>query len=180
MAVLTSLRPILIELSDLPTCTILFQQAFDHYQTMYPSGRLIDMSSTPPTDIPGGGFTLLEILVLADLYNTQGEYEKAISSIRKGCRWLQGRADQRYWDLCEDDREYDGEEIPLGTRSVMGEGVAGVEQGHYLLDINARHRLAVARIKMGDVDEGKVLASHILLCRDIQLISRPDVSFTPM
>ncbi|KAF8332446.1 hypothetical protein F5887DRAFT_996848 [Amanita rubescens] len=166
MAVLTSLRPILIEISDLPTCTILFQQAFDHYQTMYPSGRLIDMSSTPASDIPGGGFTLLEILVLADLYNTQGEYEKAIVSIRKGCRWLQGRADQRYWDLCGDDREYDGEEIPLGTRSIMGEGVAGVEQGHYLLDINARHRLAVGRIKMGDVDEGK-LHANVVLSQDV-------------
>lgn len=130
---------------------------------MYPSGRLVDTTTSPHTELLGGGFTLLEILVLADLYNTQGEYEKAISSIRRGCRWLQGRADQRYWDLCQDDREFDGEDIPPGMRTVVSEGVAGVEQGHYFLDINARHRLAVARIKMGDADEGKVSGLKHLL-----------------
>ena len=178
LAVLTSLRPILIELSDLQTCTTLFQQAFDHYQALYPPGSLVDTSTSPPTEVLGGGFTLLEILVLADLYNTQGEHEKAISSIRRGCRWLQGRADQRYWDLCQDDREFDGEDIPPGMRIVVGEGVASVEQGHYFLDINARHRLAVARIKTGDVDEGKVSAlGHFLY--EIQLIACLDGSFTP-
>lgn len=94
----------------------------------------------------------MEILVLADLYNTLGEHEKAVEVIRKGCRWLQGRADQRYWDICEDDREYDLY-MPSGER-VGRDG--DVEPGMFPLDVNARHRLAVARIKMGEVDEGKV------------------------
>ncbi|KAK2462196.1 hypothetical protein APHAL10511_005784 [Amanita phalloides] len=162
MAVLTSIRPILIELSDLATCTTLFQQAFDHYQVVYPIGRAVDASTIPPTELPGGGFTLLEILVLADLYNTQGEYEKAVASIRKGCRWLQGRAEQRHWDLCDDDREFDGEDVPPESRNVEGDGISGVKPGDYPLDINARHRLAVARIKMGDIEEGKLHANVVL------------------
>ena len=93
----------------------------------------------------------MEILVLADLYNTLGQYEKAVETIRKGCRWLQGRIKQVFWDACEDDREYDVNE---GTRTGMGEGE--LEPGMYGLDVNARHRLAIARIKMGDVGEGKV------------------------
>ncbi|KAF8636092.1 hypothetical protein AX17_003797 [Amanita inopinata Kibby_2008] len=163
LAVLTSLRPILIELSDLPTCTTLFQQAFEHHQSLYPLGRAFDASIPLPTEIPGGGFTLLEILVLADLYNTQGEYEKAVNVIKRGCRWLQGRANQQYWNLCEDDREFDGTDVPTEFRSVgEGGGVVGVEPGRYPLDINARHRLAVARIKMGDTEEGKMHANIIL------------------
>lgn len=151
LTVIDELRTILIELSDLETCATLFQQAFDHYQTVYPSGRGQDPSSS--AEISGGGFSLMEILVLADLYNTLGEHERAIDVIRKGCRWLQGRGEQKYWDVCEDDREYDLRE----GEGRVGSGRDGeVAPGMYPLDVNARHRLAVARIKMGDVDEGKV------------------------
>lgn len=95
----------------------------------------------------------MDLLLLADLYNVLGQYERAIETIRRGTRWLQGRADQKYWDLCEDDREYDRDDWP--TRSSFGEG-GSVLAGNFELDPNARHRLAVARIKMGDVEEGKV------------------------
>lgn len=169
MTVLSELRTILIELSDLSLCASLFQRAFEHYQLAYPSGwgrdsndettstnirdtRSSTAAAVPPNLVPGGGFGLMEILVLADLYNTLGEHEKAVEVIRKGCRWLQGRADQRYWDICEDDREYDLY-MPSGER-VGRDG--DVEPGMFPLDVNARHRLAVARIKMGEVDEGKV------------------------
>ncbi|KAG6915765.1 hypothetical protein DXG01_009970 [Tephrocybe rancida] len=157
LTVLAELRTILIELSDLSTCATLFQQAFVHYQKAYPSGRGMDLTSN--TEIPGGGFGLMELLVLADLLNTLGEHENAIAVIRKGSRWLQGRADQKYWDACEDDREYDlPETVPR-----LGVGDNGsVEPGRFPLDINARHRLAVARIKMGEVEEGKLHANAVL------------------
>ncbi|KAG6826536.1 hypothetical protein H0H92_015434, partial [Tricholoma furcatifolium] len=157
LTVLAELRTILIELSELSTCATLFQQAFTHYQMAYPSGRGMDLTSN--SEIPGGGFGLMELLVLADLYNTIGEHENAISVIRRGCRWLQGRSDQKYWDACEDDREYDLPET-APRLDVGDEG--GVEPGRYPLDINARHRLAVARIKMGEVEEGKVHANAVL------------------
>ncbi len=95
----------------------------------------------------------MEILVLGDLYNTLGEHEKAIETIRRGCRWLQCRAKQVFWDACDDDREYDFGE---GIRASDGE----LEPGMYKLDVNARHRLAIARIKMGDITEGKVSIWH--------------------
>ncbi|RXW22111.1 hypothetical protein EST38_g3735 [Candolleomyces aberdarensis] len=115
LTVLRELHLVLVELNDLPTCANLLREAFDHHQKLHPAG---------------GGFTELDILLLADLYNALGEYDKAVDIIRKGTRWLQGRQEQRYWDLCEDDREYD---MP-----------------------------AVARIKMGDVEEGKRHADAVL------------------
>lgn len=107
-------------------------------------------------DVPGGGFGMMHILVLADLHNSLGQYDKAIESIRKGCRWLQGRTQQKFWDVCEDDREY-----YVGTESVRG-GDGELQPGMYPLDVNARHRLAVARIKMGDIEEGKVRVKPVL------------------
>ncbi|PBK91165.1 TPR-like protein [Armillaria gallica] len=153
--ILAELRTILIELSDLTTCTSLFQQAFDHYQQLYPSGRGPSPSSTG--EIAGGGYGLMEVLVLADLYNTLGEYESAIDVIWKGCRWLLGRADQRYWDVCDDDREYDLPDVNMPRRAG-----GTIDPGRYPLDVNARHRLAIARIKMGEMHADIVLSEDVL------------------
>lgn len=151
LTVLDEIRTVLIELSDLPTCATLFQQAFEHYQALYPTGRGPSPSSS--AEIAGGGFGLMEVLVLADLYNTIGEHERAIDTIRKGSRWLQGRGEQKYWDMCNDDREFDLPDVEIPSRA-GGDGA--IEPGRYPLDVNARHRLAVARIKTGEVEEGKV------------------------
>jgi len=135
----------------------LFKQAFEQYQKIYPAGVAPDNSLS----IEGGGFGRHDLLLLADLYNTLGEHEKAVEIIRKGTRWLQGRAEQKYWDLCEDDREYDLPE--WAPRSNNGEeDVIGVISGQFPLEINARHRLAVARIKSGDLKEGKACSSFFL------------------
>lgn len=139
---MAELRPILIELSDLPLCAKLFQGAFEHYQERFPRGQ-----RNGPGDQDGCGFGLMEVLVLADLYNTLGDHELAVQTIRRGCRWLQGRAEQKYWDMCGDDREFDLS--PAGREG-------GARPGMFPLDVNARHRLAIARIKMGELEEGKV------------------------
>lgn len=98
----------------------------------------------------------MEVLCLTDLYNTLGQHERAVDAIRKGCRWLQGRWAENFWDVCEDDREFD---VLDGVGGEMATERGGdVRPGWYLLDVNARHRLAIARIKMGDIEEGKVSA----------------------
>ncbi|KAJ7442513.1 TPR-like protein [Mycena galericulata] len=157
ITVLLEIRPILVEIPDLPTCTALFEGAFDYYRKFYPSGFVHD----PTTDrvVPGGGFGHLEILVLADLYNTAGNHGRAIDTIRQGVRWLQGRGEHRYWDVCDDDREFDEAGFDRCTTS-------GLRPGMFPLDTNSRHRLAIARIKLGDAEEAKVHVKAIL-CEDI-------------
>ncbi len=156
LSVLAELRPILIELSDLELCASLFQDSFTHHQATFPTGQVSNLSAeTSRTD---HAFDLMEIFVLADLYNTLGQHEQAIHTIRKGCRWLQGRAAQKFWDSCEDDREWDVPAVS-NTSAISGGRTVGdgeVQPGMYPLDVNARHRLAIARIKMGDITEGKV------------------------
>jgi general transcription factor 3C polypeptide 3 (transcription factor C subunit 4) len=152
LTVLSELRPILVDLSDFSLCATLFQDAFGHYQSLYPSGPpevQVDTSADNAGSNPQC-FGLIDVLVLADLYNTPNieAYDQAVTAIRRGCRWLQGRGAQKYWDACEDDREYD----PPGHFSRTGD----IQPGGYDLDINARQRLGVARIKMGEFEEGKV------------------------
>ncbi|KAI9062521.1 TPR-like protein [Trametes sanguinea] len=155
LPILDELRPILIELNEFALCAELFKGAFDHYYATFPAGRGVDPETG--AEVPGGGFGLMHLLVLADLYNTLGEYGRAIDVIRKGCRWLQGRAAQKFWDACEDDREWDVPESGI-QRGSDGE----VQPGMYPLDVNARHRLAIARIKNGDIQEGKMHAKIVL------------------
>ncbi|KIK67134.1 hypothetical protein GYMLUDRAFT_37174 [Collybiopsis luxurians FD-317 M1] len=196
LTVLSEIRPILVEMSDFTTCSTLFQNAFDVYQQRFPSGTG-PIAGPPGTEstsapVPGGGFDMLNLLVLADLYNTLGEYDKAVRVIKSGSRWLQGRRDQKYWDLLEDDREFDPEgfsraalaagntiqdlssspnsnliSVAAAASSVAGSGNARVgivemQSGYFPLDVNARHRLAVARIKMGDANEGMIHANVVL------------------
>ena len=145
--VLDELRPILIEGNKIDVCASLHQDAFEHCQKLYPTGIGVDPDTGQ--EIPGGGFDLMHILVLADSYNSIKQYHNAITTIRRGSRWLQGRGSQSYWDACEDDREFD----IVGSTMIRSGTVA---PGMHEIDINARHRLAVSRIKMGDIEEGQV------------------------
>lgn len=168
VVILTGLRHVLIELGDLKHCTELYQNAFDHYSAMFPSAKVAtsNLGSFPGTIDPAladsgsesVSFGLMELLVLADTYNGLGEHEKAIKAVRAGCRWLQGRAAQKYWDACPDDREYD---TPGFVRYVTSENQP-MQQGFFPLDVNARHRLAIARLKLGDLDEGRMHATVVL------------------
>ncbi|KAE9396193.1 TPR-like protein, partial [Gymnopus androsaceus JB14] len=149
LTVLSEIRPILLELGELATGATLFQNAFDHYQQRFPAG-------SGPISGPPGSFSILNLLVLSDLYNTLEDFDKAIRVIKAGSRWLQGRGDQRYWDLLEDDREFD----------IEGINRAACNLGTFLYDVNARHRLAVARIRMGDANEG-IMHANIVLQEDV-------------
>jgi len=147
ISALEEIRPILVELSEIPRGIELYQGAFEFYQERYSSGVAQDATGN---DIPGGGFGDIHIIVLADFYNSINDPEKAITTIRRGARWLQGRAEERFWDNEPDDREFD---LPNFIRRVQENQMAITR---YPLDINFRHRLAVSRLMLGDYEEGKV------------------------
>nr|GAT57057.1 TPR-like protein [Mycena chlorophos] len=174
--IISLLRPILITLSDLQTLVNLYNAAFAHYRALYPSGSgpsivnsSEDIKPHAQEPVPGGGFAEMEVLVLADLFNALGEHERAVEALRVGMRWLQGRDAENWWDLCTDDREYDpAPSVTCTTDPVprVLDAINDIEAGFNALDVNARHRLAVARLKMGDIDEGQIHAG-IILAEDI-------------
>ncbi|KAI5833065.1 TPR-like protein [Schizophyllum commune Tattone D] len=148
--VLAALRPLLVELGDLAACAEFHQTAWKHYQEAFPTGQAGADGAVNP-------FGVLEILVLADLHSALGAHQRAIHVVKTGMRWLQGRGTQAYWDAVPDDREYD---LPIMVPRPLNEG--DIPPGYFPLDLNARQRLAVARIRMGDTEEGKLHASVVL------------------
>ncbi|KAL1686977.1 hypothetical protein GGG16DRAFT_63278 [Schizophyllum commune] len=148
--VLAALRPVLVELGDLAACAEFYETAWKHYREAFPTGQAgADGAANP--------FGVLEILVLADLHSALGAHQRAIHVVKTGMRWLQGRGTQAYWDAVPDDREYD---LPIMVPRPLNEG--DIPPGYFPLDLNARQRLAVARIRMGDTEEGKLHASVVL------------------
>lgn len=148
--VLEEVRLLLIELDDAPKAAKLFQQAFDFYSKHQPEG--------PESE---NDFGARQIIALTDFYNNVNEYEKAISTIRRGARWLDSRFhESRSWDSVQDDREFD---LPGYARD-DGDG-QGPAPGYHPLDINFRQRLAISRLRIGDIGEAQVRSQRCVLPR---------------
>jgi general transcription factor 3C polypeptide 3 (transcription factor C subunit 4) len=96
--------------------------------------------------------TLENVINLADLLLQLDELEEAVVVIRRGQRWLQGRNNERQWDVQEDDREFDPE-------GLVREGEGGEEEegvAIHPLDVNLRQRLALVRLRLGHDIEANV------------------------
>ncbi|KAG8934610.1 transcription factor TFIIIC subunit tfc4 [Tulasnella sp. 417] len=149
MGVLLQLGPIFSLLSEFHRGIALYKESLEYYQEAMPDG-------------PVGGEDadcLMLLVTLADFCNTIGEYEQSIRGIRDGARWIQGRASQRYWSTATDDREYD---VQGSVRPAGPDDSTGRPQGFFPLDPNLRHRLALARLGLGDIDEGQMHGSIVL------------------
>ncbi|KAG8908776.1 transcription factor TFIIIC subunit tfc4 [Tulasnella sp. 403] len=147
MGVLVQLGQLFSILSEFHRGITLYRDALKHYQETMPAG---------PSNGDEGDCILL-LVTMADFCNTVGEHEQAINAIRDGARWVQGRAAQRYWATITDDREYDvqgcvRQNDESGTRP----------QGFFALDPNLRHRLALARLALGDFEEAQMHGSVVL------------------
>lgn len=88
------------------------------------------------------------LIVLFDLLMATEEYAKAVFEVKRGVRWLQGRLEEKEWEKAKDDREFD---VPGFMRAGSEEEGQGRE-----LDINIRHRLGLARLQLGHVQEARV------------------------
>lgn len=172
MTVIDELLPLLSRLRDWKKGIEILQAAFDYFRTKYPYGP--PSAPVPDRDVDSVLQTLsqnqndveapfrdVHIVALADYYLLLQYYDKAILAIRNGARWLQGRRMEIHWEGLLDDREF---HLDPGPRSGGGplSGGPGSRSGMHPLDVNMRHRLARARIKMGDHDEGKVSVPLLL------------------
>jgi general transcription factor 3C polypeptide 3 (transcription factor C subunit 4) len=169
MTVIDEVLPLLSRLRDWKKGIEILQNAFDYFRTKYPHGPPsapaldsdVDPALQPLThqnlslDDVETPFRDVHIVALADYCLLLQYHEKAILAIRNGARWLQGRRMQTQWEGLPDDREFD---LDPGLRKggVLLSSGPGTRNGVHLLDVNMRHRLARARIKMGDHNEGRV------------------------
>ncbi|KAJ7462274.1 hypothetical protein B0H11DRAFT_1923294 [Mycena galericulata] len=88
----------------------------------FPSG--FGRSAVSGLEVTGAGFGLLEVLILADLYNILGKYERAID----------GRQKQAYRDMRGDDREFDCESADVAC---VVDAIDDTDTGYYEREMNA-------------------------------------------
>ncbi|KAG8882395.1 transcription factor TFIIIC subunit tfc4 [Tulasnella sp. 331] len=153
LGVLLQLGPLFSELSEFHRGIAVYVSALNFFEQTMPDG--------PPNTEDSMDFRLL-LITLADFCNTIGEHEQSIATIRNGTRWMDGRANQQYWATMPDDREFD----PTGyVRTMSSNEATSRPQGFFSLDVNLRQRLAVARLALGDLEEGQ-LHGRIVLQED--------------
>lgn len=136
---LAQLRDLLVQSGDLARAAELYSAAFKHHTSSIarpaiPSIQndiiidplLASMAATVPT-IEMGNFGTREVATLADLLSGLGEHARAVEVVICGAGWL-GQVPQV------------ADDYNLGRN----------------LDVNLRMRLAVAKLRLGETDAGKV------------------------
>lgn len=99
-------------------------------------------------------YTSDHVATLADLLIDSNRPQDALDIIRKGARWLQGRAGEVFWDdIQEDDREFDIDRSSENRRGDYGRRVNMAPI--YPLDVEFRIRLGTSRARMGNVEEAR-------------------------
>lgn len=142
---LRELVPLLVESGNNAKARTLLQDAFEWTRD---ANRFPD--SNP--DIPQFGVN--DLASLAALHTKEDNFAEAVTVIRTGARWLQGRINETSWDLLPDDREFDP---TRKTRSdQLKEPRAQREAKVYDLDLVLRLYLGVARLRQGKKTEAKV------------------------
>ncbi|KAB5589355.1 TPR-2 domain containing protein [Ceratobasidium theobromae] len=149
ITVLAQLRDLLVQSGDLARAAELYSAAFKHHTSSIarpaiPSIQndiiidplLASMAATVPT-IEMGNFGTREVATLADLLSGLGEHARAVEVVIRGAGWL-GQVPQV------------ADDYNLGRN----------------LDVNLRMRLAVAKLRLGETDAGKVHTA-IILSHDI-------------
>lgn len=125
----------------------ILRRAFDFHLRHFLSPS--DQSGTEPNTL-----RLEHVIALADMLLQSDKLEEALTIVKRGQRWVQGRKEQKEWDRYDDDREYD----PPGVVRDGNEKEDDESEG-FKLDVNLRHRLALIRLRLGDDDEAMVRPS---------------------
>ncbi|PWN33930.1 TPR-like protein [Meira miltonrushii] len=141
--------PLLHQLGMSDRAISILQICADIDMKAYPDPRL---AGTDPSE--RATYSSDHIATLVDLLILANRPQDALDTIRKGARWLQGRAGETFWDdIQEDDREYDVDRSGNHRRGDLGRRVNMAPI--YPLDIEFRIRLGTARARMGNVEEAR-------------------------
>lgn len=131
---LMEVHPIIMESKQFAFGASAFGEAFVYHFATFDRPEDQDAENT---------MTIEHIVIYVDYLLKSGDPETAVGVIHRGQRWLQGRKNEKGWDAMDDDSEYkppkdeDEEDDPEGSG------------GGYELDNQLRHRLAVARLRLG-------------------------------
>lgn len=111
-----------------------------------------------------------DVGIYVDLVAAAERHGEAIVELRRLARWLVGRVEESYWDeWTGDDREWDDGSLRRYDEPRFVAQPGDMEFYGKSLPLDLRVRLAIFRLKMGDVDEGLVCHSS---CEDFANLGR--------
>ncbi|CAG8535125.1 815_t:CDS:10 [Ambispora gerdemannii] len=147
MNVIKQLTSIYTRNNELEKAISLYEDALQYYQT----NNFLSLNNSEDAD---GIFSLSDVNIMAELYISIGEYQKAIECIKSAVRWLQGRENEKWWnDVVIDDHEYDEEDSRRKNNfSKSGLYVGGSKE---FLPMELRVKLGQCRLMLDQIEEGK-------------------------
>lgn len=96
----------------------------------------------------------MDFVNLSDLLSKLREFERAADVIKRGCRWMDDRMLETYWDDQPDDREYDP---PLTPRKL--EGTYDADENREVwndMPFGLRVRICILRLKLNQGEDAEV------------------------
>ncbi|KLT39056.1 TPR-like protein [Cutaneotrichosporon oleaginosum] len=137
---LMEVHPFILELHQWGLGATVFGDAFVyHYATFADSSD------------PDNTMKIEHVVEYVNYLIKSGETESAIDVIHRGQRWLQGRKLEKAWDAVEDDSEYAPKRLGGEDGDGSDEETNNINGGNEL-DVQLRHLLAIARLRLGQTE----------------------------
>ncbi|ODV90337.1 hypothetical protein CANCADRAFT_14922, partial [Tortispora caseinolytica NRRL Y-17796] len=152
-------REALLELTSLLVSASRHAEATKMYADLYAAAR--DDALLNPSEPKQ--FTSSDLNVFSELLAAQRQFRLAITNIKQISRWLQDREDQTFWDQFDNDAEYDDRRlnVPEFIQYCKDNGIP-LNASAYSLPLDLRTKLALYRLKLGNLEEAKVHADIVL------------------
>jgi general transcription factor 3C polypeptide 3 (transcription factor C subunit 4) len=152
---LMEVHPFILELRQWGLGSTIFGDAFVYHYATFDA----------PSD-PDNTMKIEHVVEYVNYLIKSGETESAIDVIHRGQRWLQGRKHEKAWDAVEDDSEYAPKRFGGDDGDESDEEANNINGGNEL-DVQLRHLLAIARLRLGQTDmaivrTSKAFAHHSL------------------
>lgn len=144
-SILQQIAEICLELGEIDKAKQLYQDCISYHEANGLVGE--------------NAFSWSDVNVYVELFSIEGEYEKAIATLKSLSRWLLGRAAETYWDdVVEDDREWDPADI--SRRLSIPQFVSGNYPSQlygFGLPLELRVKLGICRLNMGKDNRSEAL-----------------------
>ena len=145
MSILREIAALYIELKKIPQAIEYYNLSIEFFKTTGNADRAFGWS---------------ELNILVELYMMSKHWDDAIKVLKTNARWLYGRAEEKYWDKVDDDREWDKTDE---RRKPIREYVpVRFDKETYTLPLELRVKLGVCRVHQANVKEAMTLHFEFL------------------
>lgn len=131
-------------------------------------GRVLESNMNPIPGVSHPPFNWTELNIVCELLQSQQNWRAGVSFIRVVSRWKQRREDETWWDIRDDDVEYD---VSARRKVLMLERPSQCKElmkRDFDLPIDIRFKLGIFRLELEQKDEALAQFLHLYAAEDVQ------------